>query len=81
MLLKLDLGLERLKINRNKFMIIYNVTVTVQNEIVEEWLNWIRLEHIPEVLSTGLFIDSVLKELLPTTMMNLPLLFHILARA
>ena len=43
-------------------MIIYNVTVTVQNEIVEEWLNWIRLEHIPEVLSTGLFIDSVFKK-------------------
>lgn len=45
-------------------MIIYNVTVTVQNEIVEEWLNWIRLEHIPEVLSTGLFIDSVLKRVI-----------------
>ena len=45
-------------------MIIYNVTVTVQNEIVEEWLNWIRVEHIPEVLSTGLFIDSVLKRVI-----------------
>ena len=37
-------------------MIIYNVTVKVNNEIHEEWLNWMRHKHIPDVMNTDLFI-------------------------
>lgn len=36
-------------------MIIYNVTVSVETAVAEEWLNWMRMEHIPEVMQTGCF--------------------------
>ena len=39
-------------------MIIYNVTVKVEKEIHEEWLQWMKEIHIPEVLKTGLFIEN-----------------------
>ncbi len=28
-------------------MIIYNVTITVEDDIKEDWLSWIKKEHIP----------------------------------
>ena len=39
-------------------MIIYNVTVNVENEIKEEWLHWMKTIHIPEVMDTGHFVES-----------------------
>ena len=45
-------------------MIIYNVTVKVENEIAQDWLAWMKQEHIPDLMSTGLFIDSRLCRLL-----------------
>lgn len=39
-------------------MIIYNVTVKVDNEIHNEWLEWMKVVHIPDVLKTGLFSDQ-----------------------
>ncbi|MCK0179807.1 DUF4286 family protein [Flavobacteriaceae bacterium S0862] len=44
-------------------MIIYNVTVNVDESIHQEWLNWIKL-HIPKVLATGKFIDAKLTKVL-----------------
>ena len=38
--------------------ILYNVTVSVDPDIHEEWLNWMKETHIPEVLATGKFIDN-----------------------
>lgn len=38
-------------------MFIYNVTVKVDLDIHNDWLNWMRLEHIPEVMATGRFND------------------------
>lgn len=38
-------------------MIIYNVTVKVDPDVRDEWLQWMRETHIPEVLATGRFID------------------------
>ncbi len=37
-------------------MIIYNVTVSVEPEIHEEWWNWMKTIHLPEVLRTGRFL-------------------------
>ncbi len=37
--------------------IIYNVTCSVENDIAEEWLVWMRKTHIPEVMQTGLFLS------------------------
>jgi hypothetical protein len=45
-------------------MIIYNVTIKVENQIANEWLEWMKQEHIPELMQTGLFIDARLCKLL-----------------
>lgn len=45
-------------------MLIYNVTLKVDWQIHEEWLKWMRDEHIPEVLGTGCFIRNTLARLL-----------------
>lgn len=39
-------------------MIIYNVTVNVEHEIHQEWLDYMKKTHIPEVMQTGCFIES-----------------------
>lgn len=36
-------------------MILYNVTVKVDPEVAQEWLEWMRRVHIPEVMATGYF--------------------------
>jgi len=44
-------------------MIIYNVTINVDDSIHAEWLNWIKA-HIPEVLGTGKFSGAKLTKVL-----------------
>ncbi len=39
-------------------MIIYNVTVNVEEDIHNEWLDWMKTIHIPEVMATGMFQES-----------------------
>lgn len=36
-------------------MLLYNVTVAVEPEVQEEWLQWMESVHLPEVMSTGKF--------------------------
>lgn len=36
-------------------MLLYNVTVSVEESIHTEWLAWMKEIHIPEVLATGIF--------------------------
>jgi hypothetical protein len=38
-------------------MIIYNVTVKVDQSVSEEWLTWMQAEHIPKVMLTGCFVE------------------------
>lgn len=45
-------------------MIIYNVTVNIDADVHDEWLKWMLEKHIPDVLSTGLFIDSRMSKML-----------------
>jgi hypothetical protein len=45
-------------------MIIYNVTVKVDNEAHDEWLDWMRSKHIPDVMSTGKFVDHQMAKVL-----------------
>ncbi len=35
--------------------LIYNVTVKVGIEVKDQWLDWMKHEHIPEVMSTACF--------------------------
>lgn len=39
-------------------MIIYNVTVNIENSAHDEWLEWMKNVHIPDVMNTGKFISS-----------------------
>lgn len=39
-------------------MILYNVTVSIDPTISEEWVEWMRSKHIPDVMATGCFIES-----------------------
>lgn len=44
--------------------ILYNVTVNIDLEVEEEWLRWMRDTHIPDVMSTGHFLDARLCKVL-----------------
>ncbi len=39
-------------------MIIYNVTVNIEIDVHEEWLQWMKETHIPDVMATGFFIEN-----------------------
>lgn len=39
-------------------MILYNVTVSIDPEIHEEWLNWMKEKHVPDVMNTGCFTEA-----------------------
>ncbi|PHR31657.1 MAG: hypothetical protein COA38_07570 [Fluviicola sp.] len=39
-------------------MILYNVTVSLDPKIQEDWLDWMRSTHIPDVMNTGCFLES-----------------------
>lgn len=45
-------------------MIIYNVTVKIDVEVHDEWLQWMQTVHIIEVLRTGFFYDAQIARLL-----------------
>ncbi len=45
-------------------MIIYNVTIKVDNEVASDWVRWMKTEHIADVLNTGLFTECRLSRLL-----------------
>ncbi|RPI19599.1 MAG: DUF4286 family protein [Ignavibacteriae bacterium] len=45
-------------------MIVYNVTVNVDEEIHENWLDWMTTKHIPQVMETGCFTGSEIFRLL-----------------
>ena len=44
-------------------MILYNVTVSVEKNISEQWIKWMKTEHIPEVMATRCFKDYKLLHL------------------
>ncbi|KAA3646829.1 MAG: DUF4286 family protein [Bacteroidetes bacterium] len=39
-------------------MIVYSVTINVEDDIHKEWLTWMKETHIPDVMETGFFIDN-----------------------
>nr|WKN37853.1 DUF4286 family protein [Tunicatimonas sp. TK19036] len=45
-------------------MILYNVTVNVEHSIEKEWLQWMRTEHILDIINTGLFQNAKIFRLL-----------------
>lgn len=45
-------------------MIIYNVTVKLDRDIHQDWLQWMKEEHVPEILATNCFNGARLSRLL-----------------
>ncbi|MDA7804073.1 DUF4286 family protein [Crocinitomix sp.] len=44
--------------------VIYNVTVSVDIDKSEEWLEWMQESHIPDVMRTGQFIEAKISKVL-----------------
>ena len=45
-------------------MIIYNVTISVEENIKSDWIKWMQEVHIPEVMATGIFTKAQLNRLI-----------------
>jgi len=45
-------------------MIIYNVTVNIDHEVHDEWLQWMKEVHIPDVMATGMFLENKISKVL-----------------
>ena len=45
-------------------MLLYNVTVIIEDAAAEEWLQWMLEIHIPEVMATGKFVSNRLLKVL-----------------
>ena len=45
-------------------MILYNVTIKVEQDSADEWAAWMAEEHMPDLLKTGLFTNYRLSRLL-----------------
>ncbi|UGU18328.1 DUF4286 family protein [Sinomicrobium kalidii] len=39
-------------------MYIYNVTINIDETVHDEWLQWMRETHIPDMLATGKFSNA-----------------------
>lgn len=48
-------------------MIVYNVTVNVEDGIVEDWLQWMKSTHIPEIMSLNIFTKAQISEVISQT--------------
>jgi hypothetical protein len=45
-------------------MLLYNVTVKIDRATEQEWLEWMKQKHIPDVMKTGQFTGSHICKLL-----------------
>ncbi|TDQ06594.1 DUF4286 family protein [Pedobacter metabolipauper] len=39
-------------------MLLYNVTLIIEDAAAERWLQWMQEIHIPEVMATEMFVSS-----------------------
>ncbi|PKR82163.1 DUF4286 domain-containing protein [Brumimicrobium salinarum] len=39
-------------------MVVYNVTISIDANVADAWLLWMKEQHIPDVMATGYFRDS-----------------------
>ncbi len=45
-------------------MLIYNVTIKIENDIESEWIRWQRDVYIPGIMASGLFYDHQFSKLI-----------------
>jgi len=53
-------------LTKSTFSIIYNVTVHIDKDFAEIWLQWLMKEHIPEVMATRCFTHYHVLRILDT---------------
>ena len=39
-------------------MIIYNVTVNIEDDVHQDCVEWMKTKHIPDVMNTGYFLEN-----------------------
>jgi ABC-type ATPase with predicted acetyltransferase domain len=45
-------------------MYIYNVTINIQEDIHDKWVDWMKKEHIPDMLNTKKFTKALMTRVL-----------------
>lgn len=45
-------------------MLIYNVTINIDESAHDRWLKWMKSEHIPSMLRTGKFTGAIMTKVL-----------------
>ncbi|MCR9265371.1 MAG: DUF4286 family protein [Flavobacteriaceae bacterium] len=45
-------------------MIIYNVTINIEESVHDEWLSWMQDKHLPDMLATGKFTHAKMVKVL-----------------
>ncbi len=45
-------------------MILYNVTINVEQSVEPEWLRWMQTEHVLDILNTKMFVTARIFRLL-----------------
>ena len=45
-------------------MLLYNVTLILEESAADEWLQWMQETHIPAVMATGMFVSNRLLKVL-----------------
>ena len=45
-------------------MIIYNVTVNIDDDVHDDWFQWMSEVHIKDVMKTGLFLEARFSKIL-----------------
>ena len=45
-------------------MFLYNVTVGIDKDVEREWVQWMKNEHIPKVMNTGMFVENKIYKVL-----------------
>ena len=39
-------------------MILYDIMITIDESIHDEWLSWMKTHHMPKIMKTGCFTES-----------------------
>jgi len=45
-------------------MFLYNETIGIDQSSEQEWLEWMKHKHMPDVMNTGMFISSKIYKVL-----------------
>jgi len=45
-------------------MVLYNVTVNIDEDVEQDWIEWMKKKHIPEVMETGYFMEYRMMKML-----------------